>query len=144
MIEKSFILSRMMIRMLYPRGNAYDRYFGEFSTFIDAVESPQRDASLILSSFEDAVKTYDLTWRIREASEASTRELYPSTQDAARTTLGATSSGSVPTSLESTVTPTAGPTGVIGGQTTDTPSEHKGLMESVKEGVEKLGLGGRS
>lgn len=107
------------------------------------MESPQRDASLILSSFEDAVKTYDLTWRIREASEASTRELYPSTQDAARTTLGATSSGSVPTSLESTVTPTAGPTGVTG-QTTDTASEHKGLMESVKEGVEKLGLGGRS
>ena len=101
------------------------RYFGEFSTFIDAVESPSGDASLILSSFEDAVKTYDLTWRIREASEESTRELFP------------------PTSLESTITPTAGPTGVTGAADEST-NEHKGLMESVKEGVEKLGLGGKS
>ena len=120
----------------------YNSYFGEFSTFIDAVESPNRDASLILSSFEDAVKTYDLTWRIREASEASTRELYASTQDPA-TTLGVTSSGSAPTSLESTITPTAGPTGAT--ETAgESISEHKGLMESVKEGVEKLGLGGKS
>lgn len=123
---------------------AYSRYFGEFSTFIDAVESHTRDASLILSSFEDAVKTYDLTWRIREASEASTRELYASTQDAATTTPGATSSGSAPTSLESTITPTAGPTDVTEKATKENTSEHKGLMESVKEGVEKLGLGGKS
>lgn len=114
------------------------RYFGEFSTFIDAVESSSGDASLILSSFEDAVKTYDLTWRIREASEASTRELFASTEDAASATLG--TSGSAPTSLES---PTAGPTGVAGSASEST-SEHKGLMESVKEGVGKLGLGGKS
>lgn len=119
------------------------RYFGEFSTFIDAVESDSGDASLILSSFEDAVKTYDLTWRIREASEESTRELFASTQDAASATLGATSSGSAPTSLESTITPTAGPTGVTG-PSDESTSEHKGLMKSVKEGVEKLGLGGKS
>ena len=118
------------------------RYFGEFSTFIDAVESPSGDASLILSSFEDAVKTYDLTWRIREASEESTRELFASTLDAASATLGATRSGSAPTCLESTITPTAGPTGVAGSADEST-NEHKGLMESVKEGVEKLGLGGK-
>jgi hypothetical protein len=118
------------------------RYFGEFSTFIDAVESSSGDASLILSSFEDAVKTYDLTWRIREASEASTRELFASTEDVASATLG-TTSGSAPTSLESTITPTAGPTGVTGFANEST-GEHKGLMESVKEGVGKLGLGGKS
>jgi len=118
-----------------------DPYFGEFSMFIDAVESPTRDAFLILSSFEDAVKTY-LTWRIREASEASTREIYASIQDPA-TTLGVTSSGSAPTSLESTITPTAGPTGATE-TASESTSEHKGLMESVKEGVEKLGLGGKS
>lgn len=44
---------------------------------------------MILSSFEDAVKTYDLTCRIREASEVSTRELYGSVATIA--TLGATS-----------------------------------------------------
>jgi hypothetical protein len=96
------------------------------------VESPNKDTSLILSSFEDAVKTYDLTWRIREASEASTRELYSSSQKEA------TSAG-LPSSLESTTTATAGPTGTI-----EEEKGGKGLMDSVKEGVEKLGLGGKT
>jgi hypothetical protein len=87
---------------------------------------------LILSSFEDAVKTYDLTWRIREASEASTREQHSSSQQES------TSSG-FPSSLESTTTATAGPTGTVEEEKGD-----KGLMDTVKEGVEKLGLGGKS
>ena len=44
-----------------------DPYFGEFSTFIDACEN--RGPNLILSTFEDAARTYQLTWAIREASE---------------------------------------------------------------------------
>jgi len=87
---------------------------------------------LILSSFEDAVKTYDLTWRIREASEASTRELHSLSQQESTGT-------GLPSSLESTTTATAGPTGTVEEEKGD-----KGLMDTVKEGVEKLGLGGKS
>jgi hypothetical protein len=114
------------------------RYFGEFSTFIDAVESGSNDTSMILSSFEDAVKTYDLTWRIREASEASTRELYG--QGNSSVTLGAGSI--VPSSLEDTTTPTAGPT-TNTEKVTAGESEGHGLMSTVKEGIEKLGLGNK-
>jgi hypothetical protein len=92
--------------MSWISSGVYIRYFGEFSTFIEAVESPTGDTSLILSSFEDAVKTYDLTWRIREASEASTREVHG--QESSSATLGV--GGSMPSSLESTITLTAGPT----------------------------------
>jgi len=88
---------------------------------------------LILSSFEDAVKTYDLTWRIREASETSTRELHSSSQEESYKGTG------LPSSLESTTTATAGPTGTV-----EEEKGGKGLMDSVKEGVEKLGLGGKS
>ena len=55
---------------------------------------------MILSSFEDAVKTYDLTWRIREASEASTRELHGSSQ-------GPVTADGLPSSFENTTTATA-------------------------------------
>jgi hypothetical protein len=75
------------------------------------VENPTGD-TMILSSFEDAVKTYDLTWRIREASEESTRELHGATL--------ATAAG------DSTVA--------------STESSKESVMESVQEGVEKLGL----
>jgi len=115
-----------------------DPYFGEFSTFIEAVEST--DTTMILSSFEDAVKTYDLTWRIREASEASTRE----THGMPATELG----NNAPSALETTLTPTAGPTStteaeVTGRSRATSTSSKTGLMESVKEGIEKLGLGSK-
>jgi hypothetical protein len=65
-----------MIRISKERQRPDYSYFGEFSTFIDAVENPTKDnKAMVLSSFEDAVKTYDLTWRIRKASEESGREL---------------------------------------------------------------------
>src|SRR5208282_532279 len=90
-----------------------------------------RDTSMILSSFEDAVKTYDLTWGIDEASEASTRELHGSVLPSV--TLG-TTSAKVPASLESSKTSPVGPT-----STDSAPGKGgKALMESVKEGVGKL------
>ncbi|KAG8993772.1 hypothetical protein FRB93_001926 [Tulasnella sp. JGI-2019a] len=46
-----------------------DPFYSEVSNFIDAVEGGPD--SNILSSFEDAAKTYELTWAIRLASEAS-------------------------------------------------------------------------
>ncbi|EJT52848.1 hypothetical protein A1Q1_00753 [Trichosporon asahii var. asahii CBS 2479] len=46
-----------------------DPFFSEISTFIDAIEDgPEPN---ILSSFEDAAKSYELTWAIRLASEAN-------------------------------------------------------------------------
>jgi hypothetical protein len=92
---------------------------------------------MILSSFEDAVKTYDLTWRIREASEASTREIHgmPTIE------VG----NNAPSALETTLTATAGPTAtteaeVTGRSRATSTSSKTGLMESVKERIEKLGL----
>jgi hypothetical protein len=65
--------SREMIRMTLL-GVTHFRYNGEFSTFIDAIEDPNPDtSSLILSTFDDAVKTYELTWKIREAAEKNAR-----------------------------------------------------------------------
>ncbi|OLL23874.1 hypothetical protein NEOLI_004845 [Neolecta irregularis DAH-3] len=49
-----------------------DPYFGEIATLIEAVETG--DHSSILSSFEDAMKTYEATWAIRIASEKTTAE----------------------------------------------------------------------
>ncbi|PCH39968.1 hypothetical protein WOLCODRAFT_161996 [Wolfiporia cocos MD-104 SS10] len=48
-----------------------DPFYTELSTFVEAVKDPKAHGS-ILSSYEDAVKTYELTWHIRRASEAST------------------------------------------------------------------------
>ncbi|KAF7440449.1 hypothetical protein PC9H_000794 [Pleurotus ostreatus] len=50
-----------------------DPFFSEISNFIDIIEDIEEDpeASQILSSFEDACRTYELTWAIREASERS-------------------------------------------------------------------------
>ncbi|GMK58865.1 hypothetical protein CspeluHIS016_0603070 [Cutaneotrichosporon spelunceum] len=49
--------------------NDDDPFFSEMSAFIDAVEG--RPDAHILSSFEDATKSYELTWAIRLASEKS-------------------------------------------------------------------------
>lgn len=52
-----------------------DPFFSEVSNLIDVVEDIEEDpeASRILSTYDDAVRTYELTWAIREASER-TRE----------------------------------------------------------------------
>jgi len=92
---------------------------------------------MILSTFENAVKTYDITWLIRKASEASTRELHGS--GASSPTLGVTSFD-VPASVESSTTPTPRATSTT---EYDTAKKGNGLMESVK-GVKKLGLGSKN
>lgn len=43
------------------------------SVFVDAALSGQRGVSGILSSYDDAVKTYEMTWAIRWASERTRR-----------------------------------------------------------------------
>ena len=49
-----------------------DPFFSEVSNLIDVIEDIEDDeGGLILSSFEDACKTYELTWAIRRASEIS-------------------------------------------------------------------------
>ncbi|KAJ4001365.1 putative oxidoreductase C terminal-domain-containing protein [Lentinula boryana] len=50
-----------------------DPFFSEVSNLIDIIEDIEEDpdAACILSSYEDAVKTYELTWAIRKASEKS-------------------------------------------------------------------------
>lgn len=51
-----------------------DPFFSEVSNLVDCIEHGP-DASPILSTYEDAVKTYALTWAIRLASENRTDEL---------------------------------------------------------------------
>lgn len=53
-----------------------DPFFSEISNWIDIVEDIEEDpeAAQILSSYEDACKTYEFTWAIREASERSRAE----------------------------------------------------------------------
>jgi predicted dehydrogenase len=48
-----------------------DPFFSEVSNWLDVVEDIEDDpdAAQILSSFEDACRSYELTWAIREASE---------------------------------------------------------------------------
>ncbi|KAJ3883725.1 putative oxidoreductase C terminal-domain-containing protein [Lentinula edodes] len=50
-----------------------DPFFSEVSNLIDIIEDIEEDpdAACILSNYEDAVKTYELTWAIRKASEKS-------------------------------------------------------------------------
>ncbi|KAJ7774767.1 putative oxidoreductase C terminal-domain-containing protein [Mycena metata] len=50
-----------------------DPFFSEVSNLIDVIEDIEDDpeAAQILSTYEDAVRTYELTWAIREASERS-------------------------------------------------------------------------
>ncbi|TEB35861.1 NAD binding dehydrogenase [Coprinellus micaceus] len=47
-----------------------DPFFSEISHFIDAIENPEADPT-ILSSYDDAARTYELTWAIRQSSEQS-------------------------------------------------------------------------
>ncbi|KAG7528343.1 hypothetical protein FFLO_06220 [Filobasidium floriforme] len=47
-------------------------FFSEVSNFVDCIEGGPDPH--ILSSFEDATKTYELTWAIRRASEASSAQ----------------------------------------------------------------------
>lgn len=49
-----------------------DPFFTEVSVLIDNIERP--NAAPILSTFEDAAKTYEFTWAIRAASERSTAQ----------------------------------------------------------------------
>jgi predicted dehydrogenase len=50
-----------------------DPFFSEVSNLIDIIEDIEEDpdAAQILSSYEDAVRTYEFTWAIRRASERS-------------------------------------------------------------------------
>jgi hypothetical protein len=52
-----------------------DPFFSEISNWLDVVEDIKEnsEASQILSTFEDACRSYELTWAIREASERSTK-----------------------------------------------------------------------
>lgn len=54
-----------------------DPFFSEVSNLIDVIEDIEEndeEAGLILSSFEDACKTYEFTWAIRRASERSVKK----------------------------------------------------------------------
>ncbi|KAJ7582770.1 putative oxidoreductase C terminal-domain-containing protein [Mycena floridula] len=50
-----------------------DPFFSEVSNLIDIIEDIEEDpeAATILSTYDDAVRTYELTWAIRTASERS-------------------------------------------------------------------------
>ncbi|KAK0560221.1 hypothetical protein OC861_006354 [Tilletia horrida] len=50
-----------------------DPFFSEVANLIDVIENGP-GAAPILSTYEDAVKTYALTWAIRRASEASAKK----------------------------------------------------------------------
>jgi predicted dehydrogenase len=49
-----------------------DPFFSEVSNFVDCIEGGPDPH--ILSSFEDATKTYEFTWAIRRATEASQKQ----------------------------------------------------------------------
>lgn len=53
-----------------------DPFFSEVSNLIDVIEDIEEDpeGATILSSFDDACKTYELTWAIRKASEESKKK----------------------------------------------------------------------
>ncbi|KAI1794773.1 putative oxidoreductase C terminal-domain-containing protein [Ganoderma leucocontextum] len=50
-----------------------DPFHTELATFMDVVEG-RRPSEEILSSYEDAIKTYELTWAIRRASERAAED----------------------------------------------------------------------
>jgi len=56
-----------------------DPFFSEISVFIDNIEDIEEDpeTATVLSSYEDACKTYELTWAIRLASERSRKTHQP-------------------------------------------------------------------
>ncbi|KAI0647674.1 putative oxidoreductase C terminal-domain-containing protein [Trametes meyenii] len=48
-----------------------DPFYTELASFLDVVEGRRLGKDKIMSSYEDAIKTYELTWAIRRASEAA-------------------------------------------------------------------------
>ena len=60
-----------------------DPFFSEVSNWIDVIEDIEEDTEqgLILSSFEDAVRTYEFTWAIRRASENSAKNTVKNKKD---------------------------------------------------------------
>ncbi|KAF9532910.1 putative oxidoreductase C terminal-domain-containing protein [Crepidotus variabilis] len=62
-----------------------DPFFSEISNFVDLIEDIEEDpeSSTILSSYEDAVKTYEFTWAIRRASEKSLEAKAKASKEAA-------------------------------------------------------------
>ncbi|KAI0712665.1 putative oxidoreductase C terminal-domain-containing protein [Earliella scabrosa] len=50
-----------------------DPFLTELATFVDVVDG-RRESDEILSPYEDAIKTYELTWAIRRASERAAAE----------------------------------------------------------------------
>ncbi|KAK7043625.1 hypothetical protein VNI00_008236 [Paramarasmius palmivorus] len=65
-----------------------DPFFSEISNFIDIVEDIEEDpdAAAILSSYEDACRSYQLTWAIREAAERSRADRLKKSQESATKT----------------------------------------------------------
>jgi len=51
-----------------------DPFFSEISVLVDNIENVEDQSENILCSFEDACKSYQLTWAIREASERSRKK----------------------------------------------------------------------
>ncbi|THU86402.1 hypothetical protein K435DRAFT_731414 [Dendrothele bispora CBS 962.96] len=63
-----------------------DPFFSEVSNLIDIIEDIEEDpeGATILSNYEDAVRSYELTWAIREASERSRAERLARSREAAK------------------------------------------------------------
>ncbi|EKM82733.1 hypothetical protein AGABI1DRAFT_82474 [Agaricus bisporus var. burnettii JB137-S8] len=63
-----------------------DPFFSEVSHLIDVIEDIEEDpeAAQILSSYEDAVRTYEFTWAIRSASERSRAAKLKASRDGAK------------------------------------------------------------
>ncbi|KIL69691.1 hypothetical protein M378DRAFT_175828 [Amanita muscaria Koide BX008] len=63
-----------------------DPFFSEVSNLIDVIEDIEEDpeAAQILSTYDDAVRTYELTWAIREASERTRAERLKASAEAAK------------------------------------------------------------
>ncbi|KAF8163246.1 putative oxidoreductase C terminal-domain-containing protein [Crassisporium funariophilum] len=64
-----------------------DPFFSEVSNLIDIIEDIEEEpeAAQILSSYDDAVRTYEFTWAIRKASERSRAERSKAKVEAANT-----------------------------------------------------------
>lgn len=52
-----------------------DPFHSEFAALVSREGEEKSSKDAILSSYEDAYKTYEFTWRIREASEESAKKL---------------------------------------------------------------------
>ncbi|KAG6878737.1 hypothetical protein C0993_011552 [Termitomyces sp. T159_Od127] len=63
-----------------------DPFFSEVSNLIDIIEDIEEDpeAAQILSTYDDAVRTYELTWAIRQAAERSRAAKLQASAEAAK------------------------------------------------------------